>query len=262
MSFISEELHRVMTVLNQNHFQVPEIMFLREWAQIMSTVARALDIIQGEETGFLGCLLPTVVATKIKLISAKGRHPVHCNPLIDALLAGIDKRFGNLLEDLDCQLAAAFHPRFRLKWLQIYESQPGSDPSKLARVRNAMQDAVESAFMADISAEGSDGGGVGGGVSGGVGGGIGGGVGGGVGGGIGGGVGGGVGGGSGGGGGREEDITADDGCGDFFAEFDETVTPADSFRRYSTMVVPVLLFIVFTLFKKPCSFFHFFCLLS
>jgi hypothetical protein len=97
-----------------------------------------LDIIQGEETGYLGCLLPTVVATKIKLCSVKEKNPVNCSPLIDTLLDSINKRFGNLLEDLECQLAAAFHPRFRLKWLQIFQSQPGADPSQLSRVRNAM----------------------------------------------------------------------------------------------------------------------------
>jgi hypothetical protein len=199
LSFIREELHRVMTVLNQHHFQAPEIAFLREWAQIMGTVARALDIIQGEETGYLGCLLPTVVATKIKLSSAKGKNPVNCGPLIDALLDGVNKRFGNLLEDLECQLAAAFHPRFRLTWLQIYQSQPGADPSQLSRVRHAMEQAVESAFVADTSTE----------------------------------CGGGCGGGSGGGGGGagEEDVAADDGSGDFFADFNVTVTSADSARR-------------------------------
>ncbi len=37
------------------------------------------------------------------------------------LLQGIKKMFGPLLDDLDCQLAAAFHPRFHLKWLQKHD---------------------------------------------------------------------------------------------------------------------------------------------
>jgi hypothetical protein len=155
LSFVREELHAVMTALNQSHFQAPEIAFLREWAQIMGPVAQALDIIQGEETGYLGYLLPTVVATKIKLTAAREKRPVHCSPLIDALLDGIDKRFGHLLQDLDCQLAAAFHPRFRLKWLRMYESRPGTDASQSSKVRIAMEKAVESAFLDGTSTAGS-----------------------------------------------------------------------------------------------------------
>jgi hypothetical protein len=34
--------------------------------------------------------------------------------LVMALLQGIKKQFGPLLDDLDCQPAAAFHPRFCL----------------------------------------------------------------------------------------------------------------------------------------------------
>ncbi len=42
-------------------------------------------------------------------------------PLLMTLLQGIKKMFGPLLDDLDCQLAAAFHPRFHLKWLQKHD---------------------------------------------------------------------------------------------------------------------------------------------
>ena len=55
---------------------------------------------------------------------------------MDALLEGISKRFDRCLEDQDCQLAAAFHPKFRLYWLKKF------DTNLYIRVKSAMQEAV------------------------------------------------------------------------------------------------------------------------
>ncbi len=45
--------------------------------------------------------------------------------------------FSPLLDDLDCQLAAAFHPRFHLKWLQMH------DPDHIRSMKEAMELQVE-----------------------------------------------------------------------------------------------------------------------
>lgn len=37
----------------------------------MSSIAKALDLIQGEEQAYFGCLLPTLVATMLKLKTTK-----------------------------------------------------------------------------------------------------------------------------------------------------------------------------------------------
>jgi hypothetical protein len=58
-------------------------------------------------------------------------------PLVMSLLQGIKKRLCPLLDDLDCQLAAAFHPRFRLMWLQKH------DPDRISAVKEAMELQVE-----------------------------------------------------------------------------------------------------------------------
>jgi len=55
-------------------------------------------------------------------------------------LAGIEKRFVPLFEDEECQLAAAFHPKFRLIWLEKY------DIRKVAIVRKLMEKKVEDAL--------------------------------------------------------------------------------------------------------------------
>ena len=106
----------------------------------MLPVAKALDKIQGEDQAYLGILLPTVAATILRLKELNFKGLVYCSPLIEALLAGIDKRFGFLLEDEECQLAAAFHPRFRLIWLEKYNN------TKVARVRKSMECKVEEAM--------------------------------------------------------------------------------------------------------------------
>ncbi|XP_042229523.1 uncharacterized protein LOC121871369 [Homarus americanus] len=141
-------IHRVMTQLKLQTFTDSEVDFLTEYAQVMSNVAKALDKIQGEDQAYLGSLLPTIAATVMKLKEAKSKRLLYCSPLVDAILAGITKRFGLLLEDQECQLAAAFHPKFRLFWLEQYNN------NQLTRVKNAMETVVERALM-ETSEEGS-----------------------------------------------------------------------------------------------------------
>jgi hypothetical protein len=118
-------------------FTTGEITYLKEYAQVMSPVAIALDMLQGEEQAYLGCLLPTLALTIMQLESTGAGPLVYCAPLVNALLAGIKKRFNHLLDDLECQLAAAFHPRFRLYWLTKH------DPSRVSAVKEAMESQVE-----------------------------------------------------------------------------------------------------------------------
>ena len=84
---------------------------MEEYSKVMAPVAMALDKVQGEDQAYLGCLLPIVAATVLKLKQIKARELTYCTALVDAMLDGIEKRFGPLLSDRECQLAAAFHPR-------------------------------------------------------------------------------------------------------------------------------------------------------
>lgn len=134
-------VHRLMTQLKLKPFTDSEVDFLKEYASVMTIVSRALDKIQGEDQAYLGCLLPIVATTVLKLRAMKSKRSQYCDPLVNALLDGIQKRFGPLLDDQQCQLAAAFHPRFRLLWLEQY------DNTQLIRVRNAMETMVETALV-------------------------------------------------------------------------------------------------------------------
>ena len=58
-------------------------------------------------------------------------------------------RFLPLLQDEGCQLAAAFHPKFRLRWLEIFK------PVLVNRVRAAMEAALELALLEEAAAAAS-----------------------------------------------------------------------------------------------------------
>ena len=111
----------------------------------MSTVAKALDKLQGEEQAYLGILLPVVSVTIHRLNQEKEKSLRFCAPLADALLAGIHRRFDHLLDDKECQLAAAVHPKFRLHWLKRF------DEHKSRQVLSAVEAEVESHIIANNS---------------------------------------------------------------------------------------------------------------
>ena len=56
------------------------------------------------------------------------------------MLEGMEKRFRNVFKDLHRQLVAAFHPMFRLTWLEQH------DTARVCSVRGAMESAVETAI--------------------------------------------------------------------------------------------------------------------
>ncbi|MEQ2309494.1 hypothetical protein AMECASPLE_039362 [Ameca splendens] len=88
----------------------------------MSNVAKALEKIQQVNQAYLGRFLLIVVAIIMKMKETKFKHLLYCSPLVDGILTGITKRFGLFLEDQECLLAAAFHPKFRLLWLEQFNN--------------------------------------------------------------------------------------------------------------------------------------------
>ncbi|CAG9793862.1 unnamed protein product [Diatraea saccharalis] len=134
-------LHRVMTQLKILTFNDQDVM---------APVANALDRIQGEAQAYLGSLLPTIAATVYKLKNIKSKGLVNCTALANELLNGIEKRFGPLLNDEQCLLAAAFHPKFRLIWLETYDS------SRVDAVKKSMEKKVEDALRQEAAENSKD----------------------------------------------------------------------------------------------------------
>ena len=78
-----------------------DVAYIHEFVKVMEPVAMALDRLQGGKNMYLGYLLPTVIRVK-EMLRAMLTGPDQvkkCGPLIYALIAGLDKRFGQYLTD-------------------------------------------------------------------------------------------------------------------------------------------------------------------
>ena len=82
-------------------FKDIELDFIDEYISVMRPVAIALDRLQGnkaESNAFMGALIPTLLMIKQKLTDLEQSTSLaHCSPLASALLQGLEKRFGVLL---------------------------------------------------------------------------------------------------------------------------------------------------------------------
>ncbi|KAL6491081.1 hypothetical protein MHYP_G00014260 [Metynnis hypsauchen] len=81
----------------------------------MSPVAKALDVLQGETNVQMGWLVPTITLLKTKLQQLNVASKF-CEPLIAALLSGLEKRFGEMLTDPELIAAAILVPKFKTCW--------------------------------------------------------------------------------------------------------------------------------------------------
>ncbi|XP_033474108.2 uncharacterized protein LOC117251710 [Epinephelus lanceolatus] len=105
----------VFSALKIPTFSPAEIAFLTEYAKTMSPVAKAVDVLQGEVNVQMGWLVPTITLLKSKLQSLHTTSK-YCGPLVDALQAGLERRFGEMLADPELIAAAILVPKFRTRW--------------------------------------------------------------------------------------------------------------------------------------------------
>ncbi|XP_058242359.1 uncharacterized protein LOC131351136 [Hemibagrus wyckioides] len=89
--------------------------FLVEYVKTMSPFAKAIDVLQGEASVQMGWLVPTITVLKTKLQNLK-HSSKFCVPLVDALQAGLERRFGQMLADPELIAAAILVPKFRTCW--------------------------------------------------------------------------------------------------------------------------------------------------
>ena len=90
----------------------------------MKPIAIGLDLLQGENSVSSGNVLPSIVVIRNSLNSLKrthlegaGNQLVVALPLVDALLTGLERRFGHFFNVEHFQLAAVLHPQFKFNWL-------------------------------------------------------------------------------------------------------------------------------------------------
>lgn len=117
---IKEYLPQICDTLQKPKLKSSELEFLEEYRRVMEPLAKGLDLLQGEENCFLGFILPTLIQIKETLNSLTDL--MYCEPLKNAILSGILKRFSHVL-DLENNssksyiLATISLPKFKLKWL-------------------------------------------------------------------------------------------------------------------------------------------------
>ena len=94
----------------------------------MKSISDALDVLQNEENMSIGCVLPVLTLLKENLERFKDdRNIIHCVPLINCLLEGIERRFGPLFTDTNMILAAISDPHFKLSWMSEGEKSTAID---------------------------------------------------------------------------------------------------------------------------------------
>ena len=98
-----------------------ELECLNEYVSVMQPVAIALDKLQGEKAAYFGHILPTLHMLQTKLKAMRHKILTHCEPLVVALLEGMDRRFEKELKlsgaSSDKIIAAITHPYFKMRWL-------------------------------------------------------------------------------------------------------------------------------------------------
>lgn len=116
---------------------------LQEFVTVMKPISAAVAVLRKDTSVFKGILLPTVtiVLQKLEIILQKSDLQ-YCNPLVTALVDGMNSRFQYQLEDFDNMLASAFHPLFKLSWLQ-HDKTKRIIKEKMTRLLTDMENIVK-----------------------------------------------------------------------------------------------------------------------
>ena len=95
---------------------------------MIKPIAIGLDLLQGEKNVSSGNVLSSIVVIRNSLKSLKrnnlegaGNQLVVALPLVDELLNGLEKRFGNFFNVENFQLPAVLYPQFKFNRLRKSE---------------------------------------------------------------------------------------------------------------------------------------------
>jgi hypothetical protein len=86
----------VLNALYVTPLSVNQVNFIEDYCSVMQLLTCALDILWEEQNIYIGHLLPTLVSLeKLKMLKPTLKY---AGPLVDAVLAGIDKRFSRFFD--------------------------------------------------------------------------------------------------------------------------------------------------------------------
>lgn len=121
-----KEFNKVITEhpIKLQKFTHNDVDFLKLYQNVMEPVAEGLDKLQAEKEAYMGCFLPIIcLITDDLQTKAEDENFTQVWPLCKALLSGMKKRFEQVKLNLDYQLASAFHPKFRVEWMNKFLSE-------------------------------------------------------------------------------------------------------------------------------------------
>ncbi|KAL7399158.1 hypothetical protein ABVT39_020830, partial [Epinephelus coioides] len=79
----------------------------------MAPLAKALGVLQSDKMPYTAILILLEKMDQMK----REANLHHCNPLVDAIISGVKKRFGYIFQDARLLVASAAHPMFRLMYI-------------------------------------------------------------------------------------------------------------------------------------------------
>uniref|UniRef100_A0ABM5FHD7 Uncharacterized protein isoform X3 n=1 Tax=Pogona vitticeps TaxID=103695 RepID=A0ABM5FHD7_9SAUR len=140
-----EKVDDVMEHCSLDRIAEAERVLLQEYMEIMGPLARALDILQRENSMFMGYLLPTLYSLdrKLQRLENKPEPYTYCLPVLRGLRSALRKRFDSVWEDKDLLLAACLHPFFKLDWLEKAEHRSKMEAWLKAELQDAISDDIE-----------------------------------------------------------------------------------------------------------------------
>lgn len=152
LKFDQVKLADLMLKLGIPEFSVNDVAFLHEYIKVLTPIAKALDCLQAD--CYFAILLPILHNTKQDFLQMKHENLKYAEPLIDAVVDGLNERFGYLFDfdDERCKpalVATCSHPYFKTRWL-IGEMNSSEN---LQKIRTIMISAANSMNLKQINKE-------------------------------------------------------------------------------------------------------------
>lgn len=120
---IREKCPQLSRALNiKNTIKGTDFIYIEEHLSCVAPVAEALDILQGENDIYYGIVLPCLLALRKKLQALQNKEFKYCEPLLNALLESVEKRFKGFFDmstvsAQNAAIATLSYPRFKNRWL-------------------------------------------------------------------------------------------------------------------------------------------------
>ena len=121
-----DNVNKCLQSFSLQPFSEKDFSFLKSYLKVMKPVVVGMDLMQSESC-FIGHLVPTILGIKSRLNEHTDRTIL---PLVNALMTGINNRFGDIVRDNEHLIASALIPQFKLNFL--------SDETLKVQVRNRL----------------------------------------------------------------------------------------------------------------------------